>query len=143
MKTYRAFCSESSAQNTKLRTKGRISESPDIQPKLQLERCPHACHLQDNAEKPSQLTPCVSAIFLYDKDSPRLAGIIFPLPPVSLAAGIGSPSTRGGDAAPVGGNRCSSSISWGGGFVRQVRDGPEHIPSSTVCSDTGGSLLGI
>lgn len=34
----------------------------------------------------------VSAIFLCDKDSPRLAGIIFPLPPVSLAADIGSPS---------------------------------------------------
>lgn len=45
--------------------------------------------------------------------------------------------------APVGGDQCCTSISWGGGFDTLLRDGSEHGPDSTVCSDTGGSLLGM
>lgn len=44
------------------------------------------CHLQAT-EKPSQFTLHVSAVFLYDNDLARLTAIIFPLPPVSVAAG--------------------------------------------------------
>lgn len=66
---------------------GVTFESPDAQPKAQLERCPHVCHLQATAEEPSQFTLDISAIFLYDKDLPRLTAIIFPLPPVSFPAG--------------------------------------------------------
>lgn len=104
MKIYGAFCSEISAQDTTLWTKGRsrygravalallawpgrISKSPDTQPKPQRERCPHVCHLQATAEEPSQFTLHISAIFLYDKDLPRPTAIIFSLPPVSFAAG--------------------------------------------------------
>lgn len=62
---------------------GMVSESPASQ----LETCPHVCHLQATAEGSSQVTLHISAIFLNDEDHLQLIVTIFPLPPISFAAG--------------------------------------------------------